>query len=292
MSALTEPAVATTITEMRELVIRARRNGMTVGVVPTMGALHEGHLSLVRRARQRCAYVVVTVFVNPIQFNNADDLRSYPRTLDADVDACGAEGVDAVFAPHVDEMYGPRALTRVRVEKLTEPLCGRDRPGHFEGVTTVVAKLFNIVQPDVAFFGQKDAQQAIVVRRMTEDLNFPVEVDVCPTVREPDGLAMSSRNARLTPEQRRQATCLYRALEQARSEVAAGQVRTAPLIASMREVILSAGPCEIDYVEIVDAKTLEPIEEVTDTALMALAVQIGPARLIDNVQVDPSGPAL
>lgn len=292
MSAVTEPAVATTIREIRELVRRARAEGRRIGVVPTMGALHEGHLSLVRRARHTCDYVVVTIFVNPIQFNNADDLRSYPRTLDADVDACAGEGVDAVFAPHVDDMYGPDALTRVRVDKLTEPLCGRDRPGHFEGVTTVVAKLFNIVQPDAAFFGQKDAQQAIAVQRMTADLNFPVDVVICPTVREPDGLAMSSRNVHLTPEQRQQATCLYRALEEACGMVAAGERRTAPLVERMREVITSAGPCTVDYAEIVDAKTLEPVEEITGDTLIALAVQIGSARLIDNALVDPNGPAL
>lgn len=285
------PIVVDSIRAVREHVAGARRAGKRIGFVPTLGALHEGHFSLIRSAKQQCDVVVVSIFVNPTQFNDPKDLANYPRTLDADVAACAELGVDLVFAPSADEMYKPDAVTTVRVAKITEPLCGQDRPGHFEGVTTVVAKLLNIVQPDVAYFGQKDAQQSLVVRRMIRDLNMPVEIVVCPTVREPDGLAMSSRNAYLSAEERRQARSLYRALRGAAEAVTAGQRDPVALIAGMRQTITAAGPCMIDYVEVVNPDTLEPVDSVAGRVLIALAVRIGQARLIDNVVVDPAAPA-
>ncbi len=288
MTAAAGPDVIRTIAEVRRRIREARGAGRTIGLVPTMGALHEGHLSLVRCAREACNEVVVSVFVNPIQFNDARDLEDYPRTLEADVQASAGEGVDWIFAPSVEEMYRPGAATTVRVTGLTDPLCGRHRPGHFDGVTTVVTKLFNIVQPDKAYFGQKDAQQAVVVRRMVADLDMPVDVVVCPTVREPDGLAMSSRNAHLSAAERDQAASLYRALEGARRAVAEGQRDAAALIAQIRETVGSAGPCAIDYVEIRHPDALTPLDTVSEPALIALAVRIGQARLIDNIVVDPA----
>jgi len=291
MTAPARPDVVETIAAVRGHVADARRAGQSIGLVPTMGALHEGHRSLIRRARERSGYVVVSIFVNPTQFVAGEDLDSYPRTLEADADACGRIGTDLVFAPSVEVMYRRDAVTTVQVSGLTETLCGPHRPGHFEGVTTVVSKLFNIVQPDVAFFGQKDAQQAVVLRKMVEDLDMPIEVEVCPTVREADGLAMSSRNAYLSPEQRQQAVSLFRALEGARQAIADGQRDAATLIARMRETLQSAGPCRIDYVDVVHPATLEPIDPVTCPVLIALAVRIGQSRLIDNIVVDPAMPA-
>jgi pantoate--beta-alanine ligase len=282
------PIVVETITAVRGHVASARRRGRRIGFVPTMGALHDGHLSLVRRARQCCDTVVVSVFVNPTQFVAGEDYGSYPRILEADVAKCAKESVDLVFAPPADQMYGPAAATTVHVARLTEPLCGRHRPGHFDGVTTVVTKLFNIVQPDAAFFGQKDAQQAAVIRKMVVDLDIPVEVVVCPTVREPDGLAMSSRNAYLSAEQRQQALCLYRGLQGARRAIAEGRRDAAALVSQIGQTITAAGPCSIDYIEIVDPETLEPVTRVTQPVLIAVAVRIGKARLIDNVVVDPA----
>ncbi len=288
----TRPFVVDTIIAVRNHVASARRKGLRIGFVPTMGALHDGHMSLVRHAKERCEYVVVSIFVNPTQFVAGEDYGNYPRTLETDVDKCATEGVDLVFAPSVDQMYGATAATTVHVARLTEPLCGRHRPGHFDGVTTVVTKLFNIVQADMAFFGQKDAQQAVVIRKMAFDLDMPTEVVVCPTVREPDGLAMSSRNAYLSPDQRRQALSLSRSLERARREILAGQRDCSVLIDQIRRDLADAGPCSIDYVEIVHPETLEPIAQIIDPVLIALAVRIGKARLIDNVVVDPKQPSL
>jgi len=282
------PIIVESISAVRSRVGSARREGHRIGLVPTMGALHEGHLSLVRHARRRCEYIVVSLFVNPTQFVAGEDYESYPRTLDADVAMCRTEGVDLVFAPSVEEMYDPSAATTVHVARLTETLCGPHRPGHFDGVTTVVTKLFNIVQPDVAFFGQKDAQQAIVIRKMVRDLDMPVEVVVCPTVREPDGLAMSSRNRYLSAEQRQQALCLYRSLQEARRAIEEGQRDTRVLTTRMRRIIEAAGPCAIDYVEVVHPETLERVEHVNGAVLIAVAVRIGKARLIDNILVDPA----
>ncbi len=282
------PKLATTIQTVREHVRSAAAERKSIGLVPTMGALHAGHLSLVREARARCGFVVVSIFVNPIQFNDRTDLETYPRTLDEDMEALREIGIDLVFAPSPSDMYLPDAVTTVHVARLTEPLCGRHRPGHFDGVTTVVTKLFNIVRPDLAFFGQKDAQQAIVVRKMVEDLNFPVEIVTCPTVREADGLAMSSRNKNLSAEERERAPILSQALAEARRAIERGERDAAKLRSEMSQRIRSSGPCEIDYIEIVDPRTLETVDEVRSEVLIAVAARFGDTRLIDNALVDPS----
>lgn len=279
------------IAPARQWVRQEQRSGRTVGLVPTMGALHRGHLSLVEAARARCSSVAVTIFVNPTQFGPQEDLAAYPRPLQADLAACEKAGVDAVFAPDVETMYPGGVFTRVHVATLTDGLCGPHRPGHFDGVATVVAKLFQILPADAAFFGEKDYQQLRVVQQLVRDLNIPVEVVGCPTVREPDGLAMSSRNAYLVPAQRAQAACLYQALNRACTRAAGGVRRAAELIDGIRGDILAAGPAGIDYVEIVDAVTLEPLTAVNRAARICLAVRIGGCRLIDNVAVDmPAGP--
>jgi len=277
------------IDQTRQAVITARRAGRTVGFVPTMGALHAGHLSLVDAARKETDFVVVSIYVNPIQFGPAEDVDTYPRPLQADLDLCRQHGVDLVFAPSDRVMYGQTRLTTVHVADITEPLCGRHRPGHFDGVTTVVAKLFNIIPADVAYFGQKDAQQALVIRRMVRDLNIPIQIRIGPTTRESDGLALSSRNKYLDPEQRKQAACLYKALTTAKEAVAAGRRDCKVLIEQMKQVIHSAGPARIDYIAIVDPATLNPLETVAGPALIALAVKIGQARLIDNIVLDEDG---
>ncbi len=267
-----------------------RRAGRRIGFVPTMGALHEGHRSLIRAARAGCDHVVVSVFVNPTQFGPNEDFERYPRPLEADLAACEAEGADCVFMPPVSEMYPAGAVTTVSVSGLTEGMCGASRPGHFQGVTTVVAKLFNVVQPDVAYFGQKDYQQAAVIRQMVRDLLYPIRIEVCPTIREADGLAMSSRNAYLSPQERGQAPVLYATLTWARDQIAAGQRDAAGLIPQMRERIEAAGPCAIDYVIINDAETLAPVHTVARQCVLALAVRIGQTRLIDNILVDAAAP--
>lgn len=272
--------------ELRGVLEPHRRIGRRIGLVPTMGALHEGHRSLMRAARAGCDVVVVSIFVNPTQFGPGEDFTAYPRPIGADLAACEAEGVDVVFVPPVAEVYDPDAVTQVTVSRLTEPLCGAHRPGHFDGVTTVVAKLFNMVRPDAAYFGQKDAQQAAVIRKMTRDLRFPIEIVVCPTVREPDGLALSSRNAYLSAAERQQALSLSAALHWAEAAIRSGQRDVAILQAGMRERITSAGPCTIDYIEIVDADELRPRPRVAGRCLIALAVRIGKARLIDNTVVE------
>lgn len=278
-----------TIEEVREYLRPHRQTGRRIGFVPTMGALHEGHRSLMRVARKDCQQVIVSIFVNPTQFGPKEDFGKYPRPLEADLAACQAEGVDGVFCPTVEAMYPPGSLTTVAVSRLTTGLCGAHRPGHFDGVTTIVAKLFNVVQPDVAYFGQKDAQQAVVIRRMTTDLLWPLEIVVCPTVREPDGLAMSSRNAYLSPAERKQALSLSQTLFWACDQVKAGRRDAARLTKEMREQIEQAGPCSIDYIEIVDADDLAEVETIGRRSLIALAVRIGGTRLIDNVVVDAPG---
>jgi len=278
--------VLTTIDECRQAVRRAQLNGETVGLVPTMGALHDGHLSLVRAARQRCARVALTIFVNPTQFAAAEDFDAYPRPLDDDLRKCASAGVDIVFAPNVRTMYGQDTKITVRVTGLTDGLCGPRRPGHFDGVATVVCKLFNILPADAAFFGEKDYQQLMVIRRMVRDLNIPIEIVGCPTVREADGLAMSSRNAYLLPDQRRQAASLSRALFAAREHIACGERNATTVLAGVRKTILDTGPASIDYIEIVDADSLEPLSIVDRPARICLAVRIAATRLIDNVAVD------
>lgn len=268
---------------MRAACAEARRGGKRLGFVPTMGALHEGHLSLVRAARARCDAVAVSVFVNPTQFGPNEDFSKYPRSFERDREMLEAEGVDLLFAPSVEEMYPKGAVTFVTVEGLSEKLCGRSRPGHFRGVTTVVAKLFHIVQPDVAFFGQKDAAQVVIVKKMVRDLDLPVEIAVCPIVREPDGLAMSSRNAYLNAEQRSSATVLHRALMQVQSLAEKGERTSAKLIDAVQRVFREEPSVRVDYVEIVDNEMLDPVEDVSRGALVAVAAFVGATRLIDNI---------
>ncbi len=278
--------VAYTIGQVRQAVRAAREQGRSIHFVPTMGALHEGHFSLIRAARRPDGFVVVSIFVNPTQFGPNEDFTKYPRPVEQDLAGCRREGVDLVFLPAPEEMYPPGSRTVVHVPGLTETLCGPHRPGHFDGVATVVTKLFNIVQPDRAYFGQKDAQQAVVIRRMVADLDMPIEIVVCPTVREPDGVAMSSRNAYLSPAQRRQARCLSESLRLAERMVRDGERRARLIIEAMRAHIAAAGPCEIDYIAAVDPETLEPVETIDRPCMFALAVRIGSTRLIDNLVLD------
>lgn len=270
--------VVTTIEEYRRL--RAAMRG-TVGAVPTMGYLHEGHLALVRRARAENDHVVVSIFVNPTQFGPNEDFARYPRDPDRDLTLLRAEGVDVVFMPAVEEMYPEGFVTYVNVERLTDRLEGAHRPGHFRGVTTVVTKLFHILQPHRAYFGQKDAQQLIVIRRMTRDLAFPVEIVDVPTVREPDGLAMSSRNVYLSPDERRAATVLFRALERARELWNSGIRDGDQLREAMRQVIEAEPLARADYVSVADPETLEELGAIEGRALASLAVRLGSTRLID-----------
>ncbi|QWK09441.1 MAG: pantoate--beta-alanine ligase [Thermoflexus hugenholtzii] len=257
----------------------------TWGFVPTMGYLHEGHLSLVRRARAENDRVAVSIFVNPTQFGPHEDYARYPRDLERDLRLLEPLGVDLVFVPSVEEMYPPGFQTWVIVEEVSRPLEGASRPGHFRGVATVVAKLFNILQPDRAYFGQKDAQQTVVIRRMVQDLNIPVEIVICPTVREPDGLAMSSRNTYLNPEERRAATVLFRALQAAKVRYEAGERDAERLREAMREVIRAEPLARIDYVSVAHPETLQELERVEGPALLSLAVYIGTTRLIDNLML-------
>ncbi len=279
--------ICTTIEEMRSACRAARCGDRRLGLVPTMGALHEGHLSLVRAARAQSDVVAASIFVNPAQFGPNEDFSKYPRTFERDQELLEKEGVRLLFAPPVEEMYPPGAVTYVTVEGMSEKLCGKSRPGHFRGVTTVVAKLFQIVEPDLAFFGQKDAAQVAIIRRMVLDLNFPVEIVACPIVREPDGLAMSSRNAYLDPRQRTSALVLYRSLLRAQSIFAKGERDTARLIAAARELFSAEPSVRLDYFEIVDPETLDPITEVSHSALVAVAAFLGTTRLIDNVVLKP-----
>jgi len=277
---------ATTVEAVKNLVKAARGQGERIGLVPTMGALHVGHISLIEAAVTDGNFVVVSIFVNPTQFCPGEDFENYPRPLEADLAICKKAGVDVVFAPTPDQMYPAENLTWVTVEKLTEPLCGRNRPGHFRGVTTVCAKLFNIVGPDVAYFGQKDGQQAIVIQRMVADLNMPLEIVVCPTVREPSGLAVSSRNQYLSDQQKKDAANIYKSLQECRRMIEAGVTDARQILARMRKILQLAASIEIEYVSIVDAGSLEGIETIAGKVLVAIAVKIGPARLIDNIMVD------
>ena len=278
--------VAKTIQEVKAFVAEARVAGCRVGLVPTMGALHVGHVSLMQAAAARCDFVVVSIFVNPTQFGPGEDLEAYPRPFEKDVAICKRHGVAVVFAPSPEEMYPLENVTWVTVEKLTEPLCGRSRPVHFRGVTTVCTKLFNIVGPDVAFFGQKDAQQALVIRRMVADLNMPLEIEVCPTVREADGLAVSSRNRYLDARQRRDATRLYRSLEKCREMIEAGTTNVKEIRKTMVAILQESPTLEVEYVSLVDAGNLQELTQVQGQVLVAIAVRVGPARLIDNILVD------
>lgn len=283
--------VIRTAQALREAVTAARTGGSRVGLVPTMGAFHEGHLSLMRRARERCGFVVVSLFVNPTQFNESADLDRYPRHEARDARMAESAGADVLFAPPVEEVYPAGFATTVEVSGVSEPLEGVVRgPTHFRGVATVVAKLFNMVQPDEAFFGQKDAQQALLIRRMARDLDFPVRVEVCPTVRESDGLAMSSRNALLDPESRRRAPALSRALFAVEQAVASGERDVDRVLAEGR-AILTEACIEPEYFTAVSAETLAPVSTIMRDTLVALAARLGSVRLIDNVIVHPGGPA-
>jgi pantoate--beta-alanine ligase len=279
--------VIETISAAREWVRAARASGESIGLVPTMGFLHEGHLSLIRRARQSSGRVVASVFVNPLQFGPGEDYERYPRAFERDLTMLDAEGVDAVFAPQPAEMYPSPPEIAVSVGRLGDALCGESRPGHFQGVATVVAKLFHILQPDRAFFGQKDAQQVAVIRAMVRELNFPLEIEVCPTVREPDGLAMSSRNVYLSPEERASATVLYRSLERARTLIGSGTRDAERVEREMRKMIQSVPGAELDYARVVDSKSLEGVREIRQEVLVAVAVRFGQTRLIDNMTLAP-----
>jgi pantoate--beta-alanine ligase len=273
--------------EMQRVSEDYRRKGKSVGLVPTMGALHEGHLSLIRRCRAEHDLVIMSLFVNPTQFNSQADLDKYPRDLDADARRARTAGVDIIFAPSVEGIYPEGYVTTVQVERLTDRWEGAFRPGHFRGVATVCTKLFTICRPHKAYFGQKDYQQSLVVRRLTADLNLDLEIVVLPTVREEDGLALSSRNVLLSPEERRQATVLSRALFRAQAAVGAGERDAIRLGTTIEQEIRSAPLAVVDYVGVCDPETLEPLEQITGRAVAVVAAKFGTTRLIDNALLEP-----
>jgi pantoate--beta-alanine ligase len=279
-----------TIAWMKEYARQARAENRIIGLIPTMGALHEGHLALVKRAKQECSQVITSIFVNPTQFGPKEDLAKYPRTFEADAEKLAAAGVDAIFAPEPADVYPQGFRTYVSVEGLSERLEGRSRPGHFRGVATVVLKLLKIVQPHFAYFGRKDAQQVRIISQMAGDLNLDGEIIVCPIVREPDGLALSSRNTYLQPDERKAATVLYRALTAAREELASGTRDALQLQTTLRNVLQSEPRAAVDYAEIVDANAFEPIIRVTRPCYAVLAVFVGKTRLIDNLYIEPTAP--
>ena len=281
--------ITKTIESVRKLVKAARSKGKKIGFVPTMGALHIGHISLIKKAKRKTDFVIVSIFVNPTQFGPSDDFKKYPRPIKKDLAICRKAGVDVVFAPAAEQMYSRENLTWVDVEKLTEQLCGRFRQGHFRGVATVCVKLFNIVAPDIAFFGQKDAQQVVVIKRMVADLNMPLKIAVCPTVRQADGLAVSSRNQYLTEQAKKDATYIYKALKKSRSLIKAGVRKSKKIIGEMKKVLRPVPSIKIEYISIVDAETLQELEKITGEVLIAVAVKIGSTRLIDNILVDVNG---
>jgi pantoate--beta-alanine ligase len=280
------PAVTSDIEEVRRQVAAARRRGLVVGLVPTMGSLHEGHISLILAARRECAFVVVSIFVNPTQFGPKEDFARYPRPLDKDLEVCRRERVDLIFAPEASAMYPPDYRTFIEVHELQDTLCGASRPGHFRGVATVVLKLFNIVQPNIAYFGQKDAQQARIIQQMVRDLDVPVQLRICPIVREPDGLALSSRNQYLDPDQRRQAVVLSQSLRKVRALIERGERDAATLRQALLAPIQATPGAALDYAEIVDAESLRPLTRLEGRVLIALAVRFGQTRLIDNERID------
>jgi pantoate--beta-alanine ligase len=273
--------------ELRRRVSGAKSRGMSIGLVPTMGYLHEGHLSLVRQSLQKADVTVVSIFVNPAQFGPREDFKEYPRDLNRDSEILEREGVDYLFVPEAGEMYPPGYKTYVEVHDLQDKLCGRFRPGHFRGVCTVVLKLFNIINPDISFFGQKDAQQAIILKRMVKELNLNVNIEVSPIIREEDGLALSSRNKYLTQEERKAALVLSKSLEEAQSMMEKGQRDSAAIIRRMKEIIGREPLARIEYLGIVEMDELKPITKIEKEALAALAVFIGRVRLIDNTILRP-----
>jgi pantoate--beta-alanine ligase len=276
-----------TVAALRERLVAVRHAGRRIGLVPTMGALHQGHATLIARARRECDHVVVTVFVNPLQFDRRDDLERYPRTLDADVALCDSLGVDVVFAPSAAEMYPRPMRCTIEVKELADHLCGAYRPGHFAGVATVVMKLFEIVQADVAYFGEKDAQQLAIVRRLVADLNVPISIIGVETVREADGLAMSSRNQRLDQCERKLATALFTALSTARAEIESGTQDAERVRAAARSQIPSDERLRLEYLETVDPETMQPIERILEPVIVAGALWVGTTRLIDNLRAAP-----
>ena len=277
------PLITTAIEDTRRAVAQARQHGLVIGLVPTMGALHTGHISLIRAARAETGFVVVSIFVNPTQFGPNEDFHRYPRPFEQDVQVCAAEGVDLIFHPEPAALYPAGFHTFVEVSDLQDVLCGTSRPGHFRGVTTVVCKLFNIIEPDYAYFGQKDAQQARIIQQVVRDLNLPISIKVQPIVREPDGLALSSRNQYLDANQRRQATVLSRGLEEVRARVTAGERNPDKLIQALKAPIATAPDARLDYAAIVAFETLRPVERLHGQVLVALAVHFGSTRLIDNI---------
>lgn len=278
--------IVKTISDVRHHVLLARSVGKTIGLVPTMGALHEGHASLIDAAAGQCDYVVVSIFVNPTQFGPNEDFDQYPRDLDSDARLCQNHDADLIFAPDVGEMYPDKLCTTVTVDSIIDCLCGKFRPGHFAGVTTVCAKLFGIVCPDSVFFGQKDAQQVAVIKKMASDLNMPFQIVSCPTVRDSDGLALSSRNRYLTDSQRQQALHISRALFSCQDLVRSGTRDTSTLLHQINDILTSAPDIEVQYAEIVHPDTLVRLDTVTDRALAAIAVFLGQTRLIDNIIID------
>ncbi len=280
--------IFTTIREIRHHINDEKKKGRKIGLVPTMGYLHEGHLSLIRQAKERGNYVVLSIFVNPLQFGPNEDYARYPRDLKRDEKLADEAGVDAIFAPSVEEMYPEKSLTYVTVEKLSDTLCGLIRPGHFRGVATVVSKLFHIIEPDEAFFGQKDIQQVRIIEQMVTDLNFPIKVVRCPIIREEDGLAMSSRNVYLSPAERREAPILYKALRRAEKAFLNGEIDGNTLVHLVKEQIEQAPSAKIEYVSLVHLKTLDEVTKVTEPAILAIAVRFGTTRLIDNILLEPS----
>jgi len=279
--------IVRSVVELRDLVRGARQGGARIGLVPTMGAFHDGHLELMRRAREQSGFVVVSLFVNPTQFNDQADLSRYPRDEARDAELARGVGVDVLFAPPVAEVYPDGFASSVQVAGLSEPLEGTMRgPGHFRGVATVVTKLLNMVQPDVAYFGQKDAQQALIIRRLVRDLDIPTHIEICPTVREPDGLAMSSRNVRLDPTARQRAPTLARALRAVEASVAEGEHDAGRALAAGEAILAEAGIAP-EYFAAVSSDTLEPVARITGETLVAIAAKVGGVRLIDNVLVHP-----
>ena len=275
------------IKDMQRISQDLSRSKKSIGFVPTMGALHAGHLSLIKRARKENDFVIVSIFVNPAQFGPNEDLKQYPRKLKTDTLLCKKEGVDFIFYPDINQIYPKGYKTYVLVEKLSDVLCGKFRPGHFKGVVTIVTKLFNIIQPDIAYFGQKDAQQAIIIQQMTRDLNMPVKIRVMPIIREADGLALSSRNRYLTAKEREDATVLFEALRKAKTMVGQGLIGSARIILTLRKIIQKGKRAQIQYIEIVDLNELKPVKIIQDKALVTLAVKIGKTRLIDNIILTP-----
>ncbi|MDO9574183.1 MAG: pantoate--beta-alanine ligase [Candidatus Contubernalis sp.] len=278
--------IVRTIPELKVIIRQVQNMGKTIGFVPTMGYLHQGHLSLVKAAIKECDFVAVSIYVNPIQFGVGEDFENYPRDLTADAQICQQEGVDLIFSPLDQDMYPKGYASFVEVEQLTQGLCGQGRPGHFRGVTTVVTKLFNLLEPDIAYFGQKDAQQALVLKKMVEDLNMNLTLKIMPTLREEDGLAMSSRNVYLSSQEREAALVLYKSLTRAEEMIRGGARKASKISSAMEEIIAGEPLAQLEYIEIADTLKLESLEVLEAEVLIALAVRVGQTRLIDNIIVE------